>query len=51
VYSRLRYGEHLIFLTDGVAGGDEGGVDVDPALVLLNPDFGEGASIFSAPFR
>jgi len=40
---------HLIFLIDGVAGGDEGIVDVDPAFVLLNPDFGEVASIFPAP--
>jgi len=33
-----------IFLIDRVAGGDEGVVDVDPAAVLFNPDFGEVAA-------
>ncbi len=32
-----------IFLIDRVA-GDEGVVDVDPAAVLFNPDFGEVAA-------
>ena len=38
-----------IFLIDGVAGDDEGIVNIDPIAIIFNPDFGEVAAIFSAP--